>query len=246
MTHKKQFFEKLAKFRGLLNQMDWTPDGMNTHQNYRFLSESKMKGQIGPALTEAGLEWRSTYSDVRMLDPVGAMRTHVMLTLTVELFDDEDTVSYVAYGTAADSGDKAMSKAQTNALKNVIANNWLVSSFDAETEGEIESKHTAKAFVSAERVGEMKAELARRQAERKATEQARQEHEASKAQPEPMIPAGVTAIQRTAMGKVMDRLRTLDPTDLEQMGGLVALENEFNAIKTSQQAAEFISKYRGL
>ena len=139
-----------------------------------------------------------------------------------------------------------MSKAQTNALKNLIANNWLVSAYDSETEGEIESKHTAKAFVSAERVGEMKAELARKQAERKATEQARREHEASKAQPEPMIPAGVTAIQRIAMGKVMDRLRTLDPTDLEQMGGLVALENEFNAIKTSQQAAEFISKYRGL
>ena len=244
---QKAFFDRLATFRDLLNRMDWTPDGVNSHQGYRFLSESKMKGQIGPALTKAGLEWRATYSDVRMLDPVGSMRTHIMLTMTVELSDEDgNTAIYTAFGTAADSGDKAMSKAQTNALKNVIANNWLVSSFDAETEGEIESKHAAKAFVSAERVGEMKAELAKRQAERKATEQARQEHEASKAQPEPMIPAGVTAIQRTAMGKVMDRLRTLDPTDLEQMGGLVALENEFNAIKTSQQAAEFISKYRGL
>ena len=243
---KKAFFDKLATFRGLLNEMDWSPDGVNAHQNYRFLSESKMKGQIGPALTKAGLEWRATYSDVRMLDPVGSMRTHIMLTMTVELSDEDgNTATYTAFGTAADSGDKAMSKAQTNALKNLIANNWLVSAYDSETEGEIESKH-AKAFVSAERVEEMKAELARKQAERKAIEQARQEHEASKAQPEPMIPAGVTAIQRTAMGKVMDRLRTLDPTDLEQMGGLVALENEFNAIKTSQQAAEFISKYRGL
>ena len=241
MTKDEQFFDKLAKFRALLNAMDWSPDGINTHQNYRFLSASKMKGQIGPALVEAGLEWRATYSDVKMLDAVGSMRTHILLTLTVELFDDTGSETYVAYGTAADSGDKAMSKAQTNALKNVIANNWLVSSFDAETEGELESKSSSKTFVSAERSEEIKAQLAKKQAERKAQIEAKLDA----AVPAP-APAEMTAVQRTAVDKLFNRLKTLDSTDIEQYGGMVAIENEYHATKTSKQAAEYINKYRGI
>lgn len=240
MTKDKQFFDKLAKFRALLNAMDWSPDGINTHQNYRFLSESKMKGQIGPALVEAGLEWRATYSDVKMLDAVGSMRTHILLTLTVELFDDTGSETYVAYGTAADSGDKAMSKAQTNALKNVIANNWLVSSFDAETEGELESKSSSKTFIPQERSEEIKAQLAKKQAERKAQIEAKLDAAT------PSIPAEMTAVQRTAVDKLYNRLKTLDSTDIEQYGGMVAIENEYHATKTSKQAAEYINKYRGI
>ena len=241
MTKDKQFFDKLAKFRALLNAMDWSPDGINTHQNYRFLSESKMKGQIGPALVEAGLEWRATYSDVKMLDAVGSMRTHILLTLTVELFDDTGSETYVAYGTAADSGDKAMSKAQTNALKNVIANNWLVSSFDAETEGELESKSSSKTFIPQERSEEIKAQLAKKQAERKAQIEAKLD--AATSTP---APAEMTAVQRTAVDKLYNRLKTLDSTDIEQYGGMVAIENEYHATKTSKQAAEYINKYRGI
>ena len=241
MTKDKQFFDKLAKFRALLNAMDWSPDGINTHQDYRFLSESKMKGQIGPALVEAGLEWRATYSDVKMLDAVGSMRTHILLTLTVELFDDTGSETYVAYGTAADSGDKAMSKAQTNALKNVIANNWLVSSFDAETEGELESKSSSKTFIPPERSEEIKAQLAKKQAERKA----QIEVKLDAAVPAP-APAEMTAVQRTAVDKLYNRLKTLDSTDIEQYGGMVAIENEYHATKTSKQAAEYINKYRGI
>ena len=240
MTKDKQFFDKLAKFRALLNAMDWSPDGINTHQNYRFLSESKMKGQIGPALVEAGLEWRATYSDVKMLDAVGSMRTHILLTLTVELFDDTGSETYVAYGTAADSGDKAMSKAQTNALKNVIANNWLVSSFDAETEGELESKSSSKTFIPSERSEEIKAQLAKKQAERKAQIEAKLDAAV------PDTPADMTAVQRTAVDKLYNRLKTLDSTDIEQYGGMVAIENEYHATKTSKQAAEYINKYRGI
>ena len=239
MTKDKQFFDKLAKFRALLNAMDWSPDGINTHQNYRFLSESKMKGQIGPALVEAGLEWRATYSDVKMLDAVGSMRTHILLTLTVELFDDTGSETYVAYGTAADSGDKAMSKAQTNALKNIIANNWLVSSFDAETEGELESKSSSKTFIPQERSEEIKAQLAKKQAERKAQIEAKLDAAVP-------APAEMTAVQRTAVDKLYNRLKTLDSTDIEQYGGMVAIENEYHATKTSKQAAEYINKYRGI
>ena len=244
MTKDKQFFDKLAKFRALLNAMDWSPDGINTHQNYRFLSESKMKGQIGPALVEAGLEWRATYSDVKMLDAVGSMRTHILLTLTVELFDDTGSETYVAYGTAADSGDKAMSKAQTNALKNVIANNWLVSSFDAETEGELESKSSSKTFIPQERSEEIKVQLAKKQAERKAQIESKLDA-ATPSTPAP-APAEMTAVQRTAVDKLFNRLKTLDSTDIEQYGGMVAIENEYCATKTSKQAAEYINKYRGI
>ena len=244
MTKDKQFFDKLAKFRALLNAMDWSPDGINTHPGYKFLSESKMKGQIGPALVEAGLEWRATYSDVKMLDAVGSMRTHILLTLTVELFDESGSETYVAYGTAADSGDKAMSKAQTNALKNVIANNWLVSSFDAETEGELESKSSSKTFVSSERSEEIKAQLAKKQAERKAQIEAKLDA-ATPSTPAP-APAEMTAVQHTAVDKLFNRLKTLDSTDIEQYGGMVAIENEYHATKTSKQAAEYINKYRGI
>lgn len=240
MTKDKQFFDKLAKFRALLNAMDWSPDGINTHQGYKFLSESKMKGQIGPALVEAGLEWRATYSDVKMLDAVGGMRTHILLTLTVELFDETGSETYVAYGTAADSGDKAMSKAQTNALKNVIANNWLVSSFDAETEGELESKSSSKTFIPQERSEEIKAQLAKKQAERKAQIEAKLDAATIS------TPAEMTAVQRTAVDKLFNRLKTLDSTDIEQYGGMVAIENEYHATKTSKQAAEYINKYRGI
>jgi hypothetical protein len=236
------FFEKLAKFRDLLNGMDWSPDGVNTHQGYKFLSESKMKGQIGPALVEAGLEWRATYSDVKILDPVGSMRTHIMLTLTVDIFDGSgQTSTYVAYGTAADSGDKAMSKAQTNALKNLIANNWLVSSFDAETEGELESKTASKGYVTPERAEEIKQELAKKQQARQADRFFSQEP-----QTQTQAPADVSPVQRTAIDKLYNKLKTLDSVDIEQYGGMVAIDNEYHSIKTSKQAAEFINKYRGI
>ena len=218
---QKAFFDRLATFRDLLNRMDWTPDGVNSHQGYRFLSESKMKGQIGPALTKAGLEWRATYSDVRMLDPVGSMRTHIMLTMTVELSDEDgNTAIYTAFGTAADSGDKAMSKAQTNALKNLIANNWLVSSFDAETEGELESKSSGKSYMTPERLDEAKQALKRREAE----VNAKLDAVAPKPEPKADAPAGMTGVQKVAVEKIFNRLKTLDTTDLEPFGGLVQIE----------------------
>lgn len=185
-------------------------------------------------------EERATYSDVKMLDAVGSMRTHILLTLTVELFDETGSETYVAYGTAADSGDKAMSKAQTNALKNVIANNWLVSSFDAETEGELESKSSSKTFIPQERSEEIKAQLAKKQAERKAQIEAKLDAAT------PSTPAEMTAVQRTAVDKLYNRLKTLDSTDIEQYGGMIAIENEYLATKTSKQAAEYINKYRGI
>ena len=56
----------------------------------------------------------------------------------------------------------------------------------------------------------------------------------------------MTPVQRTAVDKLFNRLKTLDSTDIEQYGGMVAIENEYHATKTSKQAAEYINKYWGI
>jgi hypothetical protein len=135
--------KKISDFRLGLNKQDWQDDKVYTNQNnpnqgYTYLSEKKLKDNIKAPLLEAGLEWRIVFDDVQVLEPVGSMRCHYSVRATMKLIDIDTGCSqdYVAYGEAADSGDKGLRKAETSALKAIMDNNFHISDggFDCDRE----------------------------------------------------------------------------------------------------------------
>lgn len=143
-------FHKISEFRKKINALNWDDDQVYHNQNnpqndYTYLSERKLKNNIKGVLPEVGLEWTLDYSDVKVLDAVGSMRCHYMLQGVMRLIDIDTGLSqsYTAYGEAADSGDKALRKAQTSALKSIMDNNFHISDKAVESDGE----HAAVVFL---------------------------------------------------------------------------------------------------
>lgn len=136
-------FHKISEFRKKINALDWNDDKVFVNQNnpqntYTYLSELKLKNNIKGVLPEVGLEWTLDYSDVQVLDAVGSMRCHFMVRGVMRLIDIDTgySQSYTAFGEAADSGDKALRKAQTSALKSIMDNNFHISDRAVEPDGE--------------------------------------------------------------------------------------------------------------
>lgn len=146
--------KKVSDFRTRLNKQDWMDDKVFTNQNnpsnnYTYLSEKKLKDNIKKPLLEAGLEWVLDFSDVEVLEAVGSMRCHYMVKATLKLIDIDSGYSqeYVAYGEAADTGDKGLRKAETSALKAIMDNNFHISDggFDPDNGEESSNKFVSKA-----------------------------------------------------------------------------------------------------
>lgn len=235
----KSFMERLNAFRKSVNGMDWSPDGVNPSQNYKFLSNQKMKGNVGKALADNGLEWIVSYTDLQIMPPIGErMGQHYIIKATATIMDttSDDTLDWVAYGEAADSGDKAISKAQTNAFKNLIANNLMVSEYDAETESEIETKDAMRS----EGMSEFK--LNKEAAKAKVLAQ-------SDGVP-PVIPKAdgrpMTHTQQQVLDKIMSKVGTLDDITLAPFGIKDDIISEGHLVQSTDQAASFIAKYKGV
>ena len=136
-------FHKISEFRKKINALDWDDDQVFHNQNnpkgdYTYLSEKKLKNNIKGVLPEVGLEWTLDYSNVQILEAVGSMRCHFMVQGIMRLIDIDTgySQSYTAFGEAADSGDKALRKAQTSALKAIMDNNFHISDKAVESDGE--------------------------------------------------------------------------------------------------------------
>ena len=237
MTEKKSFETKFASFRKAIGSMDWSPDGMNAKQNYSYLSNQKMKGNVSKALVDNGLGWDVRFTDLQILPGVGEkMGQHFILRAEARIFDCDDLMSFVtweAYGEGADMGDKAISKAQTNAFKNLIANNLLVSEYDAVGESIMDSSDTAKAMgepISYQDRKEMAKTIVLNQ------------HPA-----EPQVQERTaTATQIQVMKKILDKVKVLDDTVLASFGTKDAIEERFNMAVTTEQAADFIKEFKGV
>lgn len=235
----KTFMEKLNAFRRSVNAMDWSPDGVNPNQNYKFLSNQKMKGNVGKALADNGLEWSVSYTDLQIMPAIGdRMGQHYIIKATATIMDttSDEGVEWVAYGEAADTGDKAISKAQTNAFKNLIANNLMVSEYDAETESEIETKDTMRS----EGMSEYKANK----------EMAKAKLIASNEDIPPVIPKSdgkpMTATQHQVLDKIISKVGTLDELMLAPFGIKDEIIEEGHTVQTAEQAASYIAKYKGV
>lgn len=242
MTEKKSFETKFSDFRKRIDSMDWSPDGLNVKQNYPYLSNQKMKGNISKALVENGLGWELRFVDLQPLPGVGErMSQHFILKAEAKIFDSEDFGRFViweAYGEGADTGDKAISKAQTNAFKNIIANNLLVSEFDAVGESIIDSNESAKM------AGES---LSYQDKKEMAKDLVLKMHPAEPVQTVKTVDGrSVTDTQMQVMTKIMDQVKSIDAEKLESFGTLDYIQKRFDESVTSETAAEFIKEFKGV
>lgn len=102
-------------------------DGTNTHHGYKFANESDLKDHIRPVLAKFG----TYYTATAVGDPTitarqtknGLAATQAVIGVRVRIRDanaadtDQVLAETLSYGMAIDTDDKAVSKAQQNAIK---------------------------------------------------------------------------------------------------------------------------------
>jgi len=139
---KAVLFDKLNKARKAVQECDWEKDKFLSYggkTGYKYLSVEKMKRNLAPIFQRFGLELSMRFYDLVKHDSVGQMSQHWVVSLDVDVIDIS-TGCYIrstVYGEAGDSGDKGVSKAQTYALKQWMANNFLlIDGIDPDAEDE--------------------------------------------------------------------------------------------------------------
>ena len=113
---------KLNAFRKEAIAMDWKDDGRVEFKGgvgYKYLSADKVKRQLSPLLAKHGLEMEFRYCDLVRHSPPDSNVYHFTVKLEAALVDVETGEGWTSslYGEGVDTGDKAMPKAQTAALR---------------------------------------------------------------------------------------------------------------------------------
>lgn len=131
MTENEQnLWAKLSALRKECTAMDWKKDGFVAFgkSNFNYLSTDKIKANLSPLLAKHGLELNIVFREPTKLDAVGAMSQHWLVTLDATIIDGETgaSVTDTVFGEAADSGDKALGKAQTYAIKAWASQKFLI------------------------------------------------------------------------------------------------------------------------
>ena len=238
---KTEFYTKLSKFVEILSKQDWTPDGYTDKQDYSFISHKKMKNNVSKAITEAKLVWNISYSDYQVCEPIGAMKQHYLLKAIATIRDCEDPdayETYQAFGEAADSGDKAMAKAQTSGFKAIINNNFFISDLDVEGENVVESNDAIKAQSATS--FQANKEIVKEKVIKKYFDPA--EH----IEPKRSIEGNITDTQRNVLDKIINKARIMSETELMRFGNIAQMESEYAAVKTADDAMKFITAYTGV
>lgn len=128
---RKALLKKMNAFRQDLLECDWTPDKkfmINDKPKYPYVSVEKVKANFAPLIAKHGLEVKLEFSDLQGRAAIGLMSQHwtVKCRMTMIDIDTGESESFEAYGEAGDAGDKAIGKAQTHALKQIIFQNYMV------------------------------------------------------------------------------------------------------------------------
>lgn len=113
-----------AKILDLMNEVGGyvQKDKLNKQQNYTYLSEAGILAKIQPAICKVGLLGIPKFRETKAEDKI-TLKGDTWKLVTVEVtlkVIDPDTCEYeeiIALGQGLDSGDKAIGKAQTQALK---------------------------------------------------------------------------------------------------------------------------------
>ena len=134
-------YEKINALRGDVIKLDWTKDGYASFgkTSYKYLPTDKIKANLAPYFHKRGLELQIRFHDLQFLPAVGNMTQHVVLQMDATIIDIEsgESMTDIVYGEAADSGDKAIGKAQTYAIKAWASNKFLIA--DGMDPDEVES-----------------------------------------------------------------------------------------------------------
>ena len=239
--NQADFYTKLSKFQEILSSQDWTPDGLNDKQGYAFVSHKKIKRNVSKAILEAGLTWQISYSGLTIGDPIGTMKQHYVIEATARITNNanpSEFVEYHAYGEAADSGDKALSKAQTSGFKAIINNNFFIADIEAEGEEIIENNDAIK---SEARSGyEAQQQIIRERVIKQfpdtpATTPAAHTQEGT-----------MSESQKKVMDKILSKAKTMSETDLMPFGDIIQIESDYADVKTADDALKFITAYTGV
>lgn len=119
-------------------------DGSNTHFRYRFVSAANVLGHVNDALAAAGLAVVGTLPQVVSTEGSGKDRiVTVSMTVTVADTESPERASFVGLGSGMDTGDKAVMKAQTAALKYAWLGAFSISTGDdPEADAETDKRTT--------------------------------------------------------------------------------------------------------
>ena len=122
-------YKKMNGFRADAIQLDWSDDKMMTGKiAYKYLSTDKIKKQLAPILVKHRLEIELDFEDLQFVTPVSPLEKQCIITLRATFVDIDtgEKSTCKVYGEAGDFLDKAVSKAQTFALKEWLSSYLLL------------------------------------------------------------------------------------------------------------------------
>ena len=252
-TKNNEFGKKLRDLRKVISEQDWTDDGRfvvpsNPSKNYTYVTADKAKKNLNAAMMETGLEIIVRYSDLQFHPGIGSMTQHVSVICHMTVYDPDtpDTgIVFEAFGEAADSGDKAVNKAQTDGIKQIIFNVWLVAD-NSDPDRNISDIEAPAVGRQIPPTPEQKAE-AFQQLKAKATPAptpVQLQTTAPVAIPKADGEQGPTPIQLKAMERIISALTEDKENGTVTGGEFDTIMGEKDKVRTSKDAAEFIIKHR--
>lgn len=284
------FEEKLLSLRAELMKQDWEDDGVfsipsRPSGGYTYLTASKVKRQFNPCLVKTGLDMQVVFSELTKHEPIGSMTQHWTVKCTMTIFDrigtgglaglvaGDRSVSYEAYGEAGDSGDKGVNKAQTDAIKQIVFNEFLIAdnSDPDENSADIEVPPVGRRIPTKAEQEAVKTKMADKAVQvppkdeepPKAVKKPLKKSEPKPAEDKPEVPETpsevpeveatpvpaeeeppVNRLQKAVIDKIVNEARTLAEDGLMTESEFDAIELEAQKVRTSKQASDFIVKHR--
>lgn len=123
-------------------------DGTNAQQGYKFASAEAIVGEVRAAAIKHGVLISIGYSEAIDLDAghtkSGTAIYRVRVKGRLTLHKGTEVMSFDFYGEGADSGDKAIPKAQTMCLKQALRQIFLIETGEADADRETVPEQIAK------------------------------------------------------------------------------------------------------
>ena len=160
-TQPKTFPAKLMELRRIMSQYKWEKDGINRHQQYKYISEAQYKKNFQAALLKVGLDYKFDAEDFTFVPNISDKMHLIIVRYTATIFDPDNLEerTYKVVGAGADNGDKAVYKAETGAIKYFLSGNFLVAE-DLDPESDTQEIQKEKpAFKTPEQKAEIKQKI---------------------------------------------------------------------------------------
>lgn len=136
--------------------------GVNTYHNYKYTREEDILDGIKPVLTKHGLAIIPIGAEHVNLTLPDSKNINLLVTITYLIADvvSGESIQVKGFGQGQDNGDKAVYKANTGALKQMLAKTFLISTGDdPEEHARQEEKKKAAAVAARPALQELKKEV---------------------------------------------------------------------------------------